>query len=281
VGQPSPVPIPGSDPSGEGEDQPVTVTVVRPNKEKVTIATTMNTTVETFILQFVMTVAGGETEEEQMDRIKGLRFMDARGRQWEHHDKVGIYITPEEVREGTNKVYELYRVRGGGKGSGSKGVRKTVDKAKASEQKLEAKLQRLEAANRNLRDVATRMQQQFNIPAVQHLYNEFKDVLERVDKGEDVIMTSLKKKSKDQLKEWVMRLEPATNASWKMTTLSKAMFEFYQGMDDVKAVVDAANEDVESVMEYVLEKSGYRNMKGDMQWQMLIEKIKMHTTDPH
>ena len=156
-----------------------------------------------------------------------------------------------------------------------------MDKVKASEQKLEAKLQRLEAANRNLRDVAARMQQQFNIPAVQHLYNEFKDVLERVDKGEDVIMTSLKKKSKDQLKEWVGRLETATNTSWKFAQIAKALFAFHQGMDDVKVVVDAAHEDVESVMEYVLEKSGYRNMKGDTQWQALVEKLNMHTTDRH
>ena len=206
-------------------------------------------------------------------------MVDTRGRQWEHRDEVGIYITPEEVKEGTNKVYELYRVRGGGRGYGSKGVRKTVDQAKATEQKLEAKLQRLETANRNLRDVAARMQQQFNIPAVQHLYNEFKDVLERVDKGEDVIMTSLKKKSKDQLKEWVGRLETATNTSWKMYTLARSMFEFHQGMDDVKVIVDAAHEDVESVMEYVLEKSGYRNMRGEMQWQMLIERISVFTAD--
>jgi hypothetical protein len=92
------------------------LTVVRPNKEKVTIATTMNTTVEAFMLQFVLaTTNHTETEEEQMDRVKSLRFVRRPGRQWEHHDKVGIYVTPEEVDEDMNKVYELYRVRGGGK----------------------------------------------------------------------------------------------------------------------------------------------------------------------
>ena len=93
-------------------DQPATVTVARPSKERLFIATTMNTTVETFILQSAMTVAADASEEVQMGRIKGLRFVDTRGRQWGHHDPVGIYITPEEVKEGMNKVYELYRVRG-------------------------------------------------------------------------------------------------------------------------------------------------------------------------
>ena len=150
---------------------------------------------------------------------------------------------------------------------------------KASEQKLEAKVQRLETANLNLRDVATRMQQQFNIPAVQHLYIEFKDVLQRVDAGEDVVMTSLKKKSKADLKEWGKRMETATNTNWKFAQMTKVMFEFHQGMDDVKVVVDAAGEDVTTVMEYVLEKSGYRNMKGGMQWEMLFQRVNMCVAD--
>ena len=100
-----------------------------------------------------------------MDRFNSMRFVDSLGKQWCNSDPVGIYITPEELTD-YYRVFQLFRIRGGGRGYGSKGVMRTVDKVKASEQKLEAKLQRLEAANRNLRDVATRMQQQFNIPAV-------------------------------------------------------------------------------------------------------------------
>jgi hypothetical protein len=90
----------------------VTVTVVRPNKEKVTIATSMNTTVETFILQFVMTVAGGRDRGGADGPHQVLALRGHAGPAVGQHDQVGIYVTPEEVREGMNKVYELYRVRG-------------------------------------------------------------------------------------------------------------------------------------------------------------------------
>ena len=102
-----------SEPREGGEpDRSMVLTVVRPNKERVAITTSMRATVESFALQFVLaTTNHTETEEEQMDRFNSMRFVDSLGKQWCNSDPVGIYITPEELTD-YYRIFQLFRIRG-------------------------------------------------------------------------------------------------------------------------------------------------------------------------
>jgi hypothetical protein len=275
VGQPSPVPIPGSDPSGEGEDQPVTVTVVRPNKEKVTIATTMNTTVETFILQFVMTVTAprpdsgprpergaGATEEEQMDLIRSLRFVDARGRQWGQDDKVGIYITPEEVREGTNKVYELYRVRGGAP-KPSKQVQKDTGKRRDKLILAKAKLDQV-------------MLRRMRTPLAQELFNKAAEIRDSPDTYAKQLIAGLDMDKANELIDFINEnTGDGKHAERSMSFLCHFFYPQVKGVDVFLKELEEAKQQVYTAFNYKVSQT-FMDSAGRLKLTDIIDEVEEH-----
>ena len=210
-----------------------------------------------------------------MDRSSSMRWVDSLGKQWCNNDPVGVYIHPEELSD-CYRVFQPFRIRGGGKHPVRKSIVKPAPKRAAQLDKLEAKTERLEKANKQLAAVLARKDTLEQNPIIKMLYEEFQTATDRSKGGEDVLFENLKKKDEKWLEEWVKKMEGTGNGSWRFQQIGQVLFQYYDNFVHANTIIKATEEDMTTVTEDILENAGYRNMYGNMQWQSLFDRIHLH-----